>query len=200
MPVADWNASTEWDILELAGIRMPGVAHVVVDMPSGLDCKKPKGGKKGRISDGGAQPARVDVELELQADEMAELESVIPKLRPRSLGAPQEALSISHPNCRLWGVNLVKVGKIGSPMPKSGGTFTLKFQCVEHVARPKAVKAPKKVAEGDWNTKRLIKALDERPSANNAAEQNFSSPEQPQGSGADDSYTPADGPLGSGFE
>lgn len=198
MPVADWGVSQEWDVLILGGVRMPGVARVKVKLPSGLDVRKPKGGKKGRVRDGGVQPARVDIELELFADEMGELQQVIPKLRPRAVGAPQEALSISHPNCRLWSINLVKIGDIGSPMPKTGGTFTLDISAVEHVPQPAKVKPAKKTSEGDWNTKPLIDALDERPSVNGAAQQNFSSPDQPDGTGADDSFTPVDA-NGSGF-
>lgn len=195
MPASDWTRSEDWDVLYLGGQRLPGVARVEVKLPGSLDVKKPKGGKKAYLTDTGAQPARVDIALELLPSDLAELERVIPTLRARAANGGQNPLAIAHPQCRMWGVDVVKVGDISAPMPRAGGSYVVKIQAIEHVERPKAVKPPKAKAEGDWDVQPKIDALKERPSQNGAAEQNFSSPDQEAGNGSEGNFTPPDGPI-----
>lgn len=186
MPVQSWLESDEWDRLELGGVPMPGVARVEVKLPSSIDRQKPKGGKKARLKDVGSQPAELSIELELQDDELPEFErEAIPILRSRKAGASLEKLSISHPQARMWGIAQVKVGKISSPMPRTGGTYTVHIEAWEHVDVPKVAKPPKEVAEGDWakQTNDAVSALKQSPAQTGAAEDNFTSADQPLGSG-----------------
>lgn len=186
MSTPDWTIDEAWDVLVLGEVRVPGVARVKVTLPSGLDKKKPKGGGKARIRDLGAQPAELSIEVQLLPEEMAEFEArIVPKLRARSVGGVAQKLSITHPNAALWGVNQVKIGKVGSPMPSSGGGYVIEFEAIEHVDHPKRVKKPDEVAEGDWTGQAQsgIDALSSGPSQSGAAEQNFSSLPDDEGSG-----------------
>lgn len=187
MPVADWTQSGEWDVLYLGGQRMPGVARVEIDLPSSLDVQKPKGGKKAVVQDKGAMPATVKIELELLPEDLPDLDSAISKVRARAKNGVQEELAIAHPNARLFGVNMVKVGRISSPMPRSGGTLTISIEAIEHVKAPKAIKkpSPKPKSEEPWDdqVQDAQRALREPPSKTGAALENFTSPDAPIGSG-----------------
>lgn len=197
MPASDWTRSEDWDVLYLGGQRLPGVARVDVKLPSGLDVQKPRGGKKASIKDSGAQPARLSVQLEMLPEDLDEWDRVLSsKIRPAQANAGQKKLEIAHPQARMYGVNMVRVGDISAPMPRSGGTYVVRMELLEHVDAPKAVKREtKKTAEGDWDVQPRIDALKERPSQNGAAEQNFSSPDQEAGNGSTGDFTPPDGPI-----
>jgi hypothetical protein len=177
VPVSSWIATEDWETLFLDGKRMPGVAHVDIQLPSGLEVHKPRGKKKARIKDVGVPPAELDIELEVLPEEMAALERVVNVLRPRAANGARKSLQIAHPNAKLWGVNVIKIRNVGSPQPGPGGSYRLKFSAYEHVEAPTKVKKPAaKPANGDpdeWDVDPLIDPL--RPSQNKAPQENFSS-------------------------
>jgi hypothetical protein len=181
MLVPDWTKDESWEILYLSGKRMPGVARVEIQLPSGLEVHKPRGGKKARIKDIGVPPAEIDIELELLPAEMPALQRVIDLLRPRAASGACKPLEIAHPNAAMWGINIIKIRDIGSPQPGPGGSFTLKLSAYEHVDAPKAVKKPAEKPQSDdpseWNVGPLIDEL--RPSRQGAPQANFSSGVEP---------------------
>jgi hypothetical protein len=184
MPTPDWNTGPEWDLLVLGGKAMPGVARVEVDIGSGLDVQKGKGSKKARVRDTGTPPAELDIEIVLRHSEMAALEAVLPLISPRAATAPKSALSIVHPNAKLWGVNVVKIGRISSPMPRTGGVYVLKIKAIEHIDEPKKVKKPTtNTDKGDWNVQPKIDALQSSPANSGAPEANFSENSEIPGTG-----------------
>lgn len=175
MPVPNWVREADWETLYLAGKRVPGVAHVEVSYASGIDVQKPRKAKKATVRDTGTPPAEISVTVELLPEEMPELDAVITLLRPRSMFAAREPLTISHPNCALWGVNQVVVGVVRSPQPGPGGSYVLEFSATEY-APPKKVKtkaAPPTEDPDGWNVTPLIDSL--RPGNSGAPAANFSS-------------------------
>lgn len=178
--VADFTKDEDWEILHLGGIRMPGVARVEVDMPTGVDIQKARGKKKARLVDRGVEPAKLSIELELMPDELDELAECLNTLRPRARSAGQKYLTIYHPAAGFFGINQVMIGDMGAPHPVPGGTFLFRFEAIEHVAEPAKVKKAKPAAgkedEQDWGgVQGLINKANERPSS--AVEENFSAPE-----------------------
>jgi hypothetical protein len=164
VPVSSWIETEDWEILFLGGKRMPGVAHVVIKLPSGLDVQKARGKKKARVKDVGLPPAEVSITLELlPGEEMAALERVINTLRPRGASIARPTLKIIHPNARLWGVSTVKIGEIGSPQPGPGGSYTVSINAIE----------PENGDPSEWDVEPLIDPL--RPSQSRAPQENFSS-------------------------
>jgi hypothetical protein len=152
MPLPNWNKTGEWDTFYLAGRPLAGVARVDVNLDSGLDVQKPKGGKKAAIRDQGTPPAEIKVELELTHAQLETLEAQVNLLRPRAVKGVREPLEASHPNLKLWGINIVTVGKISSPTPRAGGSFTVTIDMVEWVKTPKKQNKPKetKINEYDY--------------------------------------------------
>jgi hypothetical protein len=176
VPASDWTREEDWDILYLGGKRVPGVASVEVSMASGIKTDQPKGAKKASQKDKGAPPAKVHVSIELLPAEIEEYErEIVPLLRPRNVFAPREPLEISHPNTRLWGINVVLPGEIESPHPTSGGTKKESFTLEEWAPQPtkirKASNKPKNEDEAGWNVQPLIDNL--RPANSGAAAANF---------------------------
>lgn len=165
-----------WNVLYLDSKRMPGIARVEADAPTGLDKQKSRGKKKARVVDRGRESAVLSIELEIEPSEMPLLKVAMNTLRPRGKTAPQKELTIGHPMAAFYDIALVKIGKIGSPRIGPGGNFFLNFEAIEHVPQPAKVKKPKASTgdEGDWDVQKRIDAL-KRPSQ--AVEQNFTAPE-----------------------
>ncbi len=94
-------------------------------------------------------------------EELLDLEPIIALLRPRQAFAARAPLSITHPNCALWGINRVLVGTVRSPQPGPGGSYTLEFSATEYVQQPKKVKQqPAKVDDAaEHDVDALLRAL-----------------------------------------
>lgn len=151
MATSSWVATEDWEVLILGEKRMPGVARVEVTIASGLDVQKPKGAKRAKIRDTGTPPASLSIELEFNADELAQLEDAIGLLRPRSASGPRQPLAITHPQARLWGIAVVVVGSIGAPQPRAGGSYVLRFDATEWAPEPKKVKKADAKPHGDFD-------------------------------------------------
>jgi hypothetical protein len=172
-----WDAS--WDVLILGGTRMPGIARVEIDAPTGIDKQKARSTKKARIVDSGIEAAVVSVELELDPSEFGELKTAMNILRPRGKTAPQRYLRIEHPLALVYSINQVMIGKIGTPQIGPGGNFFLHFEAIEHVPEPAKLKKAKPATSNDaagWaGIQDRIDKLNQRPSS--AVEANFTAPE-----------------------
>jgi hypothetical protein len=152
-------------------------------MPSGVDVKKPKGGRRATVRDTGAPPAKLDIELTLLPEDMPAFERYLPLLRPRGPNAVMDPITIDHPNARLWGINIILVDSVSSPMPTTGGWLRIRIKAIEWVPAPKPVKKPKAAPKPHQPIDPLIDALNELPMSQNAYEENFTSADQVQGSG-----------------
>ena len=62
VPWPDENPDA-WNVCELGGLDMPGLANVKVRLSEELDIKKPKGGHGATITHQGYNPARVTITL-----------------------------------------------------------------------------------------------------------------------------------------
>lgn len=149
MPLPNWIKSEDWDILRLGGVRLPGVAKVKAKLGSGLDVKKPKGGKKASIKDDGDPPGELDVELDMDHADVVAFAEIVPILRATTKDGAREPLKCEHPEAYLWGIHNVTVGDIDSDHPESGGRKKISFKLIEWAPAPAAVKASKKQPDDD---------------------------------------------------
>jgi hypothetical protein len=178
MAIPDWTNTEDWDVLYLGEKKCPGVATVSISMKSGIDTRKPRGGKKAAQKDVGAPPAQVDIELEMMPNELDEFSNeIVPLLRPKNVFAPRDPISIGHPQARIWNVNVVIGGEIKSPHPTTGGTIKVSFTVEEWAPQPttvnKSADKPKddNDQDGHWNVRPLIDAL--RPGRAKGASRNL---------------------------
>lgn len=180
MPVSNWNQSEDWDVLRLGGQVMPGVARVDVELGSGLDVKKPKGGRGARIKDQGAPPTELRITIELQHEEMDRFIAIRKLLRPRNVDGARDPMEIQHPQAALWGIHVVTIGAITAPMPGRGGTYVVTFTAIEWAPAPKKTKKAKTSPTGNAGktAQQLIDENSSRPSNPAVVADNFSSPDQ----------------------
>jgi hypothetical protein len=176
VPNPNWIKTNDWNTLYLAGKAVPGVARVTCSMKSGIDTRKPRGGKKAAQKDLGAPPAQIDVELELQPAQFDQFaEDVVQLLRPSNVFAPRDPIDIEHPETRLWKIYVVIPGEIKSEHPQPGGTKIITFTLEEWAPAATAVKKSKdKPAQEDddgWDVEKLRKKLG--PSGNHASSRNL---------------------------
>lgn len=147
MPLPNWIKGEDWDVLRLGGIPMPGVAKVRAKVGSGLDVKKPKGGKKATIKDDGDPPVELEAELSMDADQVSAFAEILPVLRALTKGGARDPLKIEHPEAALWGVHNVTVGDIDSDHPAAGGRKRIVLKLIEWAPAVQPVGASKKKPE-----------------------------------------------------
>jgi hypothetical protein len=155
MALPNWSTTGDWEVLRLGGIPIPGRAKVKGKLPSGLDVKKPKGGKKATIKDDGDPPGELDVELSMDHEQLVAFAEIVPILRAVTKGGARDPLKVEHPEAALWGIHNVTVGDIDSDHPAAGGRKVITFKLIEWAPAPSTVAASKKTPEAntdaaDW--------------------------------------------------
>lgn len=121
-----------WDILLLGGKVMPGIPTVDVELPGGLDVRKPRKGRGAQIVDEGAPPVIIHVKLQINdRAELAEFKALLPMLRPRSKSAQREPVSIDHPNPNFFDVVNVVVSDIRAGMPNAKDGWIVELKLIE---------------------------------------------------------------------
>jgi hypothetical protein len=154
MSLPNWVTSEAWDTLRLGGMIIPGIARVKSRAPSGLDIKKPKGGKKATTKDDGDPPAEFDCDLSMSHAELVEFADMVGVLRPVTKSGARSPLKADHPQFALLGVYNVSVGKIEVDPPESGGRIHVSIEVFEWSPAPSAVaKSKTQPADnpGDWS-------------------------------------------------
>jgi len=137
---------TVWDYVIIGGDICPGVAHVTITSPDGLDKKKSKGKKKATITDNGDDPLEINIDLDLLPGDLEYFrEKTLPTLRPRTKSGAREALAFRHPMADLWNIQNIIVGTIKTPAPTAGGIMRVNIQAYEWVPQPSVVKSTGKV-------------------------------------------------------
>lgn len=92
-----------WDILTLAGQRVPGLPKVSADRKKDVDVKKPKGSKGANITFNGDSPANVTIEVTIWTPKQwaAFQEIVLPLVDPPKADAYPSPIACSHPELAL---------------------------------------------------------------------------------------------------
>lgn len=140
----------DWDVVIIGGRPWPGIATVNVSSRSGVDVKKPVGGKRAALKDNGDYPLSIDISLKLTPSEIVELSRiVVPMVRGRGKTAPKDVLEFIHPTAELWGIQNVMVLSCSQAHPEPGGFMTFKVKAIEWVPAPANVKASGKKRTGD---------------------------------------------------
>lgn len=180
MPIPSWLTTEVWNRLVLGGKTVPGKVTVSLQGDSGIDTRKPRGGKLAPQRDVGAPPLKLRVEVSLKPEQCDEFErEIVPILRPRGVREARDPLEITHPEARFWGVDVVMPGEIESSHPAPGGRKTVVFSLEEWAPEAKQVrKSQDKPKDADhdenWNVQPRIDEL--RPARANAARQNLFAP------------------------
>jgi hypothetical protein len=148
MPIPNWINTEDWDVLRLGGVRIPGIAKVTGALGSGLDIKKPKGGKRATIKDDGDPPGELDVELDMSHEDVVHFAEVLPILRAVTKNGARDPLKLEHPMAYLASIHNVTVGDIHLEHPEQGGRMKVTLKLIEWAPAPVAV-APSKPAPVD---------------------------------------------------
>lgn len=147
MGLPDWVKTEDWDILRLGGMRIPGIAKVKAKIGSGLDHKKPKGGKKATTKDDGDPLVEFDVDLDMSHEDVVAFADMVGVLRPVTKSGARSPLKFEHPQAYLWSVFNVSVADIDADHPESGGRMKISLKLVEWAPAPTAVAASTKKPE-----------------------------------------------------
>lgn len=142
--IPHWDQDpTEWNTLVIGKFRMPGVWEIDFPCRRDLDVKKAKGKDGARFKDQGYEPSKIDMVGRLTtADDLQELNRILPNIHPKKKGAKRDTFAVSHPSFTLLGISSVYITELRSPKLERG-ILSITIRALEFVAQPKAVAANK---------------------------------------------------------
>jgi hypothetical protein len=140
-----WTDDTaEWDTLILGGTVWPGIWEISGEgVQRKIDLKKSKGSDKATLKDEGYKNAKLTATGTIwTAEQLSELQAILPEVHPRKSGGDRTAMQLIHPAANLIGIDSVYLTGIKVPRldgPK-GGPLTVELSLIEWVPTPKPVK------------------------------------------------------------
>lgn len=134
MAIPSWiDAPFTWDVLQLAGQELPGLAKVKASRKYKLDRKDQAGADGGDLTGLGHMPAEVEITLRLwTTSQFNELQSLLPKLMTRPGKGIPSPVDASHPALALLGIKSLYITELSAPMETSTKhVFELTLQATE---------------------------------------------------------------------
>lgn len=132
-----------WNTCELAGIALPGLAHVKVKLSEELEVKKPKGGHGATITRQGYALSDVTIVLRMwTAAQWEEWQGTVKSLRPAPKsgdGTGARPVAITHAKANAYGIRAISIKEITDDAAAEGftGLYEVTLACVEHAPPPK---------------------------------------------------------------
>ena len=122
MSVPFWADSPEaWDQVVIAGDPLPGRATVKAKVGRKLDIRNVRGADGARTRDGGYDPAKITIEVEVwTAEQLAALQPRLEQIHPRRYGTARSPVDIAHPSLTMLGIASCYVESISAPEVSSG--------------------------------------------------------------------------------
>ena len=123
-----------WDIVDVAGVALPGLAKVSgPGVEQAIDVKKSPGKNGATITDLGRSLGRFTITLVLwsvsQWDEFIQRRGM---LQPLSRTGQLQALKVRHPAINALGIDSLYFTRVGVPRPGSQvGTYEVELECLE---------------------------------------------------------------------
>ncbi len=123
-----------WDIVDVAGVALPGLAKVSgPGVEHAIDVKKSPGKNGATITDLGRSLGRFTVTLVLwsttQWDEFIQRRGM---LQPLSRTGQLQALKVRHPAINALGIDSLYFTRVGVPRPGGQvGTYEVELECLE---------------------------------------------------------------------
>ncbi len=114
------DAPDVWDTVRIAGQDLPGNAKVSGDVVRKLDKKNAKGVDGATITDDGADPTEIEIEIVLATREhWVAYQRVLPSIDPNLGKSKATAVDIVHPALALHQIRSVYVERVSIPVPGS---------------------------------------------------------------------------------
>lgn len=129
-PVAD---PTVWDVLYIAGVIAPGIAHVSIKGGTKIDRKAAKGQHSETLTFQGAKAKDVQITITVwDPDTFDQIPALMTALEPNIGKKNPEPLNIIHPMCQLRGVDAVAIEEVDGPeWDAAKQWFVIKIKAIE---------------------------------------------------------------------
>lgn len=137
--VDPYNWASQWDSINLGGVRSPGICNVgEFKRAHEWDLKKGKGTLGATITFVGRPPAKGSIEFFLwEASHFVAWDSFLPLLKYDPTKQSVQAVEIYHPSLAAIDLYQVVSESIGNPVHKGGGLFSITIEFLEYFPPPK---------------------------------------------------------------
>lgn len=150
MPQPGWTgaggaADSAWDRVQFGSYVVPGLASVTgLTIGQDVDVKKAKGKDGATLEDNGLEPAKFNVEIQLNEELWPAFQEVLPNIDPRRPGATRTPIEIVHPATALVNVREIVIRKINIGRPTARSGLKVVFECLQWFPAPKPKKTTNK--------------------------------------------------------
>ncbi|HMJ52399.1 MAG TPA: hypothetical protein VK540_09990 [Polyangiaceae bacterium] len=144
----DPNEAAAWNTVRLGSVQLPGVCVVTAEKGRDVDLKKAKGQDGYGLTDTGATPGKVSIEVTLATrQDWIDWQKVRPLIDPNRPGATRNPLEIKHPDAEDCGIRNVYVDNIKRSPPSARTGKRIMIECTEWYPQAKTSKGAGKTAK-----------------------------------------------------
>lgn len=142
MTIPKWKAiETLWDVLELNGVRFPGIWTLDVKASRKFQIDKGSGEDGNTLTNDGYEGSRISAKGNLWTDaQVAELNAILATYNPRSLGGTIAPVTIVHPIASMLGLRAIVISQWALSTPNAS-YFTPRFEAIEWFPEPEPTPA-----------------------------------------------------------
>jgi hypothetical protein len=142
---AGGTADAGWNRVQLGPSVVPGICTITgLSVGQDIDVKKQKGNDGAVLEDNGLEPAKFNIEVQLNEQLWPAFQEVLPSIDPRRPGASRSPLEIVHPATALANVREIVIRKISIGVPTARGGLKVVFECLQWFPAPKPKKTSTK--------------------------------------------------------
>lgn len=148
-----------WDVIYMAGKRVPGLAEVKMKRASRVDKRGSNGSSGMAMTSLGYSPAEITIKIRLwTTQQLADLQSItIPSIQPHpGKSRVPKTIEVQYPSLSMWGVkSLYVVGIAGPEKTSTPQLWEVTFTCDE-LSPLVAVGSTKQIGGGTINDSNAV--------------------------------------------
>jgi hypothetical protein len=134
-----------WNTVRLGSVQLPGVCVVKAKKGRDVDLKKAKGLDGYGMTDNGASPGKVTIDVTLTSrDDWSKWQKIRPLIDPNRPGATRNPMEIKHPETEDRNIRNIYVDDIEGEPPSARAGKKFRISCTEWFPKTQTSKGAKK--------------------------------------------------------
>lgn len=139
------SADSAWNRVQLGPYVVPGICTITgLAVGQDLDVKKQKGKDGAVMEDNGLEPAKFNIEVQINEALWPMFQEILPRIDPRRAGASRSPLEIVHPLTDILNIREIVIKRVIPTSPTASRGMKWVFECLQWFPAPKPKKTTTK--------------------------------------------------------
>jgi hypothetical protein len=139
------SADSAWNRVQLGPYVLPGICTITgLAVGQDLDVKKQKGQDGAVMEDNGLEPAKFNIEVQINEELWPMFQEILPRIDPRRAGASRSPLEIVHPLPNILDIREIVIKRVVPTSPTASRGMKWVFECLQWFPAPKPKKTTTK--------------------------------------------------------